>query len=436
MNTSYLDKAREYELNIIGSLLLENQTYFQHEEKINPQHFLHENLRLFLVSIIEKINKNEMVDLVTVAETGDLKKYNVRVDELNVMTTSHVPFYCDQLKKLYICRELMRLGMKLQQTTFQELEEVQEKIAQYQNELLQLGEETLPNNERTKEIQEIGIEVLRDIDDTSPDRSLKTGLHDLDKMTKGFKPGELIIIGGRPSMGKTALSVSILNNLAEEGKKVLYMSFEMTMKQIVRRLIANLANVDSSRINEKNEKGHTVLTSEELKKISGAMSLIDQYSVTVHDQTCKVSEIRAIARARQKKKGLDCIIIDHLGEVTPDDRRLPQREQISQVVQDLKQLAKDLDIPIILLAQLNRAVEGQNDKRPRMADLRESGRIEEVADTILLLYRDDYYDEESEKQNILEIDVAKNREGSTGRVETVFLKKYSKVLSYSNIAQG
>lgn len=426
-----LERAKEHELNVIGCLIQQPDLYFAHDSKIKPDHFYYEAHRKFLRWLIGKIEQDhQSVNIVTVAE--DLVRHGIAIDEVaNVPSPHTLPFYCDRVHMLHLNREIKRIGTELQSAEFNDLKEMQEKLASYQSQLDRLENEHLPASSRLKSAQEAGKELMQLISANTPDISLKTKLVDLDRLVKGFKPANLIVIGARPSVGKTALSVTFLNNFAEQGKRCLYLSFEQSTTEIMARLVANLAHVDSDLILEKDKDGDTVLNEEEIKKVSAAFSIIGEYPFFIHDEPLTVSEIKTMARSMKKREGLDCIIIDHLGEVTPADRRAPIREQISQVCQDLKQLAKQLDIPIILLAQLSRGVEQRNDKRPNMSDLRESGRIEEVSDVILMLYRDEYYNEDSDKKNILEINITKNRGGKVGKIETLFLKQYSKVLCLS-----
>lgn len=252
---------------------------------------------------------------------------------------------------------------------------------------------------------------------------IKSGFNDLDKMTSGFQKSDLIIVAARPSVGKTAFALNIAQNVGiRTDETVAIFSLEMGATQLVQRMLCAEANVDAGRM----RTGY--LESDDWNKLTMAISMLSNSNIYIDDSSSlTVADIQAKCRRLKAEQGnLGMILIDYLQLIQGRGKGENRQQEVSEISRTLKQLARELDVPIIALSQLSRGVEQRQDKRPMMSDLRESGSIEQDADIVAFLYRDDYYDKESEKKNIIEIIIAKQRNGPVGTVELAFLKNFNK----------
>ena len=252
-----------------------------------------------------------------------------------------------------------------------------------------------------------------------------SGYADLDKMTTGFQNSDLIIIASRPSVGKTALALNIAQNVGCRVKiPVAIFSLEMAGRQLVQRMISAEGNIDSHRIRT------GALDDQDWMKLSLAMSSLSEAPIYIDDTPgINIFDIRSKARRLQSEKGLGLIIIDYLQLITIRGKMDNRQQEISEISRQLKSIARELDVPVIALSQLSRAVEQRQDKRPMLSDIRESGSIEQDADLVAFLYREDYYDPETENKNIVEVILAKHRNGPTGKAELIFMKNYNKFVN-------
>ncbi|MDH6370573.1 replicative DNA helicase [Paenibacillus sp. PastF-3] len=259
---------------------------------------------------------------------------------------------------------------------------------------------------------------------------LYTGYTDLDGMLAGLHKGDLIIVAARPSVGKTAFALNIAQNVAVKTKEtVAVFSLEMSAPQLVQRMVSAEVNLDANTMRTGEMKAH------DWDKMAGAASILGEANIFIADPgVITVQEIRTRCRRLKKSQGLGLIVIDYLQLIQGRGKGGENRQQeVSEISRTLKQIARELDVPVIALSQLSRAVEQRQDKRPMMSDLRESGAIEQDADVVAFLYRDDYYNQDSEKKNIIEIIIAKQRNGSVGTVELIFLKQFNKFVNYERV---
>ena len=256
---------------------------------------------------------------------------------------------------------------------------------------------------------------------------IATGFAELDRMTAGFQRNDLIIVAARPSVGKTAFALNIAQNVATKtDEKVAIFSLEMGAEQLVMRMLCAEGNIDAQRLRTGS------LTDEDWGKLTMAMGSLSNAGIFIDDSPgVRVKEIRAkCRRLKQEQGGLGMILIDYLQLVLGSGRSGENRQQeVSEISRSLKALARELQVPVIAFSQLSRGVEQRQDKRPMMSDIRESGSIEQDADIVAFLYRDDYYDKESENKNIIEIIIAKQRNGPTGTVSLAFVKEYNKFVN-------
>ncbi|HET7658505.1 MAG TPA: replicative DNA helicase, partial [Bacillales bacterium] len=255
---------------------------------------------------------------------------------------------------------------------------------------------------------------------------IPSGFHELDRMTAGFQRNDFIIVAARPSVGKTAFALNIAQSIATKtDENVAIFSLEMGAEQLVMRMLCAEGNIDAQRL----RTGR--LTEEDWQKLTMAMGSLSGAGIYIDDTPgVRVSEIRAKCRRLKQDKGLGVILIDYLQLIQGSGRSGENRQQeVSEISRTLKSLARELEVPVIALSQLSRGVESRQDKRPIMSDIRESGSIEQDADIVAFLYRDDYYNRESEEQNMIEIIIAKQRNGPVGTVELAFVKEYNKFVN-------
>ncbi|RSL28829.1 replicative DNA helicase, partial [Salibacterium salarium] len=254
-----------------------------------------------------------------------------------------------------------------------------------------------------------------------------SGFAELDKMTTGFQRSDLIIVAARPSMGKTAFALNIAQNVAtKSAENVAVFSLEMGASQLVQRMLCAEGNIDATRMRTGS------LEEEDWEKLTMAMGSLSSAGIYIDDTPgVKVNEIRAKCRRLKQERGLGMIMIDYMQLIQGSGSRggESRQQEVSEISRGLKGLAREMDVPVIALSQLSRGVESRQDKRPMMSDLRESGSIEQDADIVSFLYREDYYDQETEDQNIIEIILAKQRNGPVGAVELAFIKEYNKFVN-------
>jgi len=255
---------------------------------------------------------------------------------------------------------------------------------------------------------------------------IPSGFPDLDRMTSGFQRSDLIIVAARPSVGKTAFALNIAQNVGVRAREtVAIFSLEMSASQLVQRMVCAESNVDAGRLRTGRLEG------DDWEKLTMAIGALSEAEIYIDDTPgVTVADIRAKLRRLKKERGLGLVVIDYLqliqGRGKPGENR---QQEVSEISRTLKQIARELEVPVIALSQLSRGVEQRQDKRPMLSDLRESGSIEQDADIVAFLYRDDYYDRETERKNIIEIIIAKQRNGPVGTVELVFLKNFNKFVS-------
>lgn len=290
--------------------------------------------------------------------------------------------------------------------------------------------------ERTKkgsdfrQIKDVAIETFEGIEYRSTKKhqgvtGIPSGFRDLDNLTSGFQRSDLIIVGARPSVGKTAFALNIAQNVGmREKETVAIFSLEMGATQLVQRMISAEANIDASKLRT------GFLDGDDWEKLTMSIGALSEAPIYIDDTPgIRATEIRAKCRRLKKEKGLGLILIDYLQLMSGHKRGENRQQEVSEISRTLKLIARELDVTVIALSQLSRGVEQRQDKRPMMSDLRESGAIEQDADLVAFLYRDDYYNAESEKKNIIEIIIAKHRNGPVGTVELAFLKNYNKFMS-------
>lgn len=422
------------EQSILGSLMLDPEAFNLVSDLIVPGHFYKPAHQKIYEAIFKLNATNQPIDIITVSNAlqavGELEIIggtSYLVDILNkTVSAVHAVSHAKIIREKATLRKMISASTQLIERAYAEdFADVESFIDQAEAEFYKIGANK--QSEGLAGSMEIVKSSLLKIEELYKKKSditgLATGFSYLDRMTAGLQPGELIIIAARPSMGKTAFSLNLAQNIVLRNKKTLaYFSLEMGRDQLMMRVLSSEA-----RINMKDIRSGRVPDNAWPKLINSAQILSEsQFFI---DETSGISpfEIRSRARRLKAQHGLDCIIIDYL-QLMDLKQKVESRERaVSEISKSLKALAKELQIPVIALAQLNRGVEGRSDRRPMLSDLRESGSIEQDADVIMLLYRDDYYDKDDpDKHGHAEVIVGKHRNGPTGTVKLKFEAEFGR----------
>ncbi len=423
---------------ILGSILLDQQPSMDavQTSKLKPAAFAHEGHRKIFQVMMDIDKDGDPIDMISLSTKLQEKGWLGQAGGIAYITefTSSIPsaanieMYIRLVTEKHTQRQLIEHAKNLMEQAWSNTDPEQ-TISSSRDKLDKLSDHNITKGFRTA--GDISVDYFEELEHRYMSRDgtgvtgITSGYPDLDKMTAGFQNSDLIIIASRPSVGKTALGLNIARNAAAEvGAPIALFSLEMSEKQLVGRMISAEGNIDASRL----RSAH--LVEDDWEKITMAMGSLSDYPIYIDDTPgITVNEIRAKARKLKADKGLGMIIIDYLQLIETIRSGSNRQEEVSEISRTLKKIAKELDVPVIALAQLSRGVEQRQDKRPMMSDLRESGAIEQDADIIAFLYREDYYDKETEKKNIIEIIISKQRNGPVGTVELVFLKNFNKFVS-------
>jgi len=434
-----LEKMPPYNLEaeqaVLGSMLIDKEAVYIALEILQPEDFYKEAHQLLFAAIVGLEAKGEPVDMVTLTEElhrlNEVEKvggvgYVAEVANV-VPTAANVRHYAEIVAEKSILRKLIRVSTNIANRCYEDQEDTRELLDNAEKLILEIADERIFSG--LVPLKRVLSETLEKIEYMSAHKGNITGIPsfftDLDSMTSGWQPSDLIILAARPAMGKTSFGLNIAQNAALKAKKpVAVFSLEMSKEQLVQRMMSSEAMIDQHKL----RTGR--LMDEEwvrLTKASQPLSLAELYI----DDTPAISvlELRAKARRLKAEKGLSLIIIDYLQLMQIGKRSESRQQEISEISRSLKALARELEVPIIALSQLSRAVEQSPDKRPALSHLRESGALEQDADLVMFIYREDYYNPESEKPGIAEIIIAKHRNGPTGTVELGFIKEFTKFVN-------
>ena len=427
----------EAETAVLGAILLENEVFEQVSEELRGDEFFLEKHRRIYEAMTAAYDDGEPIDLVTVSNRLRAEGLLDEVGGIGYLTelVSATPTAANVMHHVRIVEDHAIHRRALEQvrglaaaagkteTGAELVQKMQLVVAALEDEVAP-PKDFVPIGTAVREAYE-RIEQMAANPDARGITGLASGYPDLDRLTAGFQPGDLIIVAARPSVGKTAFALNVAQNAGREGKTVALFSLEMPAQQLVQRMLCAEANIDAGRMRT------GFLTGDDWEKLTTAMAALDERRIYIDDSAViTTSEIRAKCRRLKRERGLDLVIVDYLQLIHPGARRRENRQvEVSEISRALKQIAKELEVPVIALSQLSRSVEQRQDKRPMLSDLRESGAIEQDADIVAFLYRDDYYNQDSDKKNIIEVIIAKQRNGPVGTVELVFLKQFSKFVS-------
>lgn len=426
----------EAEQAVIGSMLTDKDAVADAIEVLKPEDFYRQDNQTIYEAIINLYNKAEPIDIITVkAELTSLGKFEavggleyLAILPDKVPTTANVEKYIKIVEEKAILRNLIKASNELINLGYAETEEVDDIIEQAEKRIFEIAEGK--NQKGYTAIKDILVESFAEIErlynQKQPITGIATGFTDLDYKTAGLHNSDLILVAARPAMGKSAFALNIATNAAVNSKvPVAIFNLEMSKSQLVNRILCSEAMVDSNKIRTGK------IEEDDWVKLATALGPLSEAPIYIDDTPgISVSEIRAKCRKLKLEKNIGLIVIDYLQLIRGSGKKNSSREQeISEISRSLKILAKELDVPVIALSQLSRAAEARADHRPMLSDLRESGAIEQDADIVMFLYRDDYYNQDSEKKNIAEIIMAKHRSGATGTVELLWLGNYTKFVN-------
>lgn len=435
-------QSMEAEQAVLGSVFLNADAIIEAMEFITDQDFYRRSHQLIFQTMLTLNDRNEAIDLITVKE--QLDSLNLLEDvggvgyltelAMAVPTAANVGHYAKIVEQKALLRNLIQTATDIVTKGFEQGDEVETILDEAERMIMEVSERR--NRSDFLAIADVLNTTFAEIDRLSQLQEeitgLPTGYHALDKMTAGLQPEELIILAARPAVGKTAFALNIAQNVGTKtDKAVAIFSLEMGAESLVNRMLCAEGTIDASHL----RTGQ--LTEEEWGNLVMAMGSLSQADIYIDDTPgIKISEIRAKCRKLAQEKGnLGLVLIDYLQLIEGTGRENRQQE-VSEISRQLKKLAKELKVPVIALSQLSRGVEQRQDKRPVLSDIRESGSIEQDADIVAFLYRDDYYQrdsdedaEEHEDNNIIEVIIEKNRSGSRGTVELLFIKEYNKFSS-------
>ncbi|MDU0332555.1 replicative DNA helicase [Paenibacillus sp. 3LSP] len=437
MDNRILPHSLTSEQAVIGALLIDPKAITRVADSLKPDQFYAPEHRIIYEAAVELDESGKTVDLVNVA--GRLQERNQLEDiggvkylsglSRSVPTAANIEEYADTVRDRYLQRETI-VSLERQLAAAWEAETGYEAATGVQSVANVLSDKAVKSRD-FRDMKELGISAFdlleqRFANSGNEVTGIPSGYIYLDRMTSGFQNSDLIIVAARPSVGKTTFALNIVQSAAIIAKKtVALFSLEVSGEQLTLKMMSAEQMIDSNRIRT------GFLRSEDWDKAASAVSILSDTKIFVDDSaSITVSEIINKCRRLKDKVGLDMVVIDYLQLISADRTRDNRQQEVSEISRKLKQLARELDVPVIALSQLSRAVEQRQDKRPMMSDLRESGSIEQDADIVAFLYRDDYYNQESEKKNIIEIIIAKQRNGPVGTVELVFMKDYNKFLNY------
>lgn len=434
----------EAEQAVLGAMLLSPDAVAEAAESLEPEDFYSKGHQHIFDSMRSLYEKNQPVDAITV--TAALKNRGTVLESLGgtdyivnlaaaMPTVLHLEHYAAIVRDKALLRRIIQAAAEIGTACYDVDDSPEELLADAERKILQLSQNRKVRDfTHISEVLESAYERIERLYESDGNLTgIPTGYSDLDRMTSGFQNSDLIIIAARPSVGKTAFALNLAQNIAvRAGLPVAIFSLEMAKEQLVQRMICAEVYLDGHKLR------NGLLDDDDWPKLSMGVSTLSNAPIYIDDSPgITVPEMRSKLRRLKSQVGLGFVVIDYLqlihGRRTSGDNR---QQEISEISRMLKQLARELEVPVVALAQLSRSVEQRQDKRPMLSDIRESGSIEQDADIVAFLYRDDYYDPETEHPNIVEVIIAKQRNGPTGKVDLVFLKNYNKFVSADTTHTG
>ncbi|MGG3891150.1 replicative DNA helicase [Metabacillus fastidiosus] len=425
----------EAEQAVLGAIFLEPSSLVLASEVLIPEDFYRATHQKIYNAMLTLADKGEPVDLVTVTsiladqelleEIGGVSYLSDLAN--SVPTAANIEYYSKIVEEKSILRRLIRTATQIATDGYSREDEVQVLLGEAEKRIMEVAQKK--NVSAFQNIKDVLVQTYDNIEllhnRKGETTGIPTGFTELDRMTAGFQRNDLIIVAARPSVGKTAFALNIAQNVATKtDENVAIFSLEMGADQLVMRMLCAEGNIDAQNLRTGN------LTAEDWGKLTMAMGSLSNAGIYIDDTPgIRVGDIRAKCRRLKQDSGLGMVLIDYLQLIQGNGRTDNRQQEVSEISRSLKELARELQVPVIALSQLSRGVEQRQDKRPMMSDIRESGSIEQDADIVAFLYRDDYYDKETENKNIIEIIIAKQRNGPVGTAQLAFVKEYNKFVN-------
>lgn len=427
--------SNEAEESVLGSILLDNESIYLALEKVKAEDFYksaHKHIFEAMFALSEKL---EPIDIITLSEELRRKSLLEQCGGMDYIShlTSLVPssgnisYYSKIVRDMSVRRRLISEASTIIKDAFETRTELERFLDTVEQKILHIaGDRIGPGFSSVADIVQESIKIIEEsYDKKEAITGTDTGFHNLNKLTAGFQKSDLIILAARPGMGKTSLAMSMAQSIGiEHGEAVAIFSLEMSKEQLVLRMLCSEAEVENSKVRT------GFLQDRDFPRLVDAAGKIAEAPIYIDDSAAlTVTDMRAKARRLHKEKKLSLIVVDYLQLMKSPLYDQHREQEIADISRSLKALAKELNIPVLALAQLNRAVEGRSDKRPMMADLRESGAIEQDADLIMFIYRDEIYNPDTEDKGVAEVILGKHRSGPTGTVRLGFHEQYTKFVN-------
>lgn len=432
----------EAEQAVLGAMLLSHDAVIVAMEKLQPRDFYRDAHRIIFGAMEHLHRENKEIDVITLPEELNRMK---KMDDVGgvgyvlnlpnmVGTASNAEYYANIVVEKALSRNLISTCTELATEAYDGEKKTEDLLDDAERRILQLSD-----TKNRGDFASVGTVVEATLDkitklyeNKAGLTGLPTGFRDLDRMTSGLQPSDLILVAARPSMGKTAFTLNIAQNVGvRQHKTVAFFSLEMSQEQLVQRLLCQIAHIDSQKL-----RTGQLNSDEEWTRLTDACDKLYESPIYIDDTPgISVAEMRSKARRLKSEHGLDLIIVDYL-QLMQGRNAESRQQEISEISRSLKALARELKVPLIALSQLSRSVESRQDKRPMLSDLRESGALEQDADIVSFLYREDYYDKETENQHITEVILAKHRNGPVGSVKLYFKNEFTLFLNLDTQHEG
>ena len=426
----------EAEQSVIGSMLMDREAIIAASEIVTASDFYQTQYGIMFETMVELFNEGKPVDLITLQDRLKEKDVPPEVSSLDfvrdiittVPTSANVRSYANIVREKAVLRKLIHVNETIANTCYAGKEPLDQILATTEKTIFDLlqsrgGGEFVP-------IRQVALNVLEKIEVASKSQGsvtgIPTGFIDLDYKTSGMQPSDLVLIAARPSMGKTAFVLNLVDHVAvRKGLPCMVFSLEMSKEQLVNRMLAMESNVDAQKLRNGN------LTDSDWDAVVEGIGVIGNSNLIIDDTPgISITELRSKCRKMKLEHGLSMIIIDYLQLMSGSGKSSDNRQQeISDISRSLKALARELNVPVVALSQLSRACETRTDHRPMLSDLRESGAIEQDADVVMFLYRDDYYNKDTDTPNIAEVIIAKQRNGPIGTVNLLWQPEFTKFVN-------
>ncbi|MED9902704.1 MAG: replicative DNA helicase [Lachnospiraceae bacterium] len=427
-----LPSSLEAEQSVIGSMIMDREAIVVASEIITGDDFYNKQYGTLFETMIELNDEGRPVDLVTLQDRLREKDVPPEVSSLEfvrdlitaVPTSANIKYYAGIVAEKATLRKLIRLNEEIANTCYAGKESLEVILEDTEKKIFEVVQKR--NTGEFVPIRQVVMNAMDKIEKASKNKGavtgIPTGFADLDYRTAGMQPSDLVLIAARPSMGKTAFVLNIAEHVAfKQNKTVAIFSLEMSKEQLVNRLFSLESKVDSQHI----RTGQ--LSDQEWEKLIESAGVIGRSNLIIDDTPgISIAELRSKCRKYKLEHNLSMIIIDYLQLMSGSGRSDSRQQEISDISRSLKAVARELSVPVLALSQLSRAVEQRPDHRPMLSDLRESGAIEQDADVVMFIYRDDYYNHDTERKDIAEIIIAKQRNGPIGTIELAWLPNYTK----------